>query len=32
MDIHSNEKDRIFLQSIIKMISDYAKKNNNDRR
>ena len=28
MDIHSNEKDRIFLQSIIKMISDYAKNSN----
>lgn len=28
MDIHSNENDRNFLKSIIKMISDYAKNNN----
>ena len=28
MNIHSNENDRIFLQSIIKIISDYAKNNN----
>lgn len=28
MNIHSNENDRIFLQSIIKVISDYAKNSN----
>ena len=28
MDIHSNENDRNFLKSIIKMISDYADNNN----
>ena len=28
MNIHSNENDRIVLQSIIKIISDYAKNNN----
>lgn len=27
MDIHSNENDRNFLKSIVKMICDYAKNN-----